>query len=316
MKGSLRKFIVQNNAFLVLLVLVLFGCFFVNYFTKTQNLINILVEVSLYGVLAIGLGVVIMAGAIDLSIAYQVVVAATAAILCADIGGVWLAVLGALAAGVLMGAFNGFVVTKMKIAPLIATIATMMAYNGLAMWLTNNGSLSAANKGFKQVFKFALFDVKVLQAPVIVFVVLILLLAFFLRRTELGRNLMFTGGNAEASTLAGIRTDRIVFFSYVVCGLCCGIAGMFIASRVNAATITQAENLSVAAISACVIGGISISGGKGSATKILVGVLIMRVINKIMDLKTLPGSWVSLISGLLLVGVLIVDRYTGGREKK
>ncbi len=122
------------------------------------------------------------------------------------------------------------------------------------------------------------------------------------------------GDNRLAGQLAGISIKRVTFIVYILCGVCCGIAGVFLASNLSAATYTLGEGRNVFAISACVIGGIRLLGGKGTMLNVLIGVLIMRIISTSMNLLFLPIAWVDFVSGAFLIAVLIIDRHTGCRR--
>jgi ribose transport system permease protein len=122
------------------------------------------------------------------------------------------------------------------------------------------------------------------------------------------------GDNPEAGALAGIDIARTNMIAYTVCGVCCAVAGVFMASSSGAAIYTQGEGRDIFAISACVIGGIRMAGGKGTIVNVLLGVLIMRMISTGMNLMLIPSSWVNFVSGALLIAVLVVDRITAVKK--
>ena len=317
--GGLKRTLLSYNSAVILVVLLIIGSFFISRFTR--NFSTIVFESSLYGCIAVGLALVMVTGNIDLSVGFQAATSAVLVVLVINATGSVLAgVLAALAAGLVMGAINGFTVTKLGISPLIATIATNYIYKGIVYYFTKDGSIYPAddlrNALRNNIARLQLGGSKYLALTVILFAAILILLAFVMRKTAFGNHLYIAGDNAEAGKLAGINTSRTAFFAYVLCGFLCGLAGVFLASNQGAAIYTLGEGRDVFAISACVIGGIKMTGGKGTMLNVLIGVLIMRMISTAMNLLLIPAAWVDFVSGLLLIVVLIIDRLTSGEDAK
>ncbi len=311
--GSIKRFLLSYNSIVIFLLLLIIATFFVGKFTKNYD--TIVVEASLYGFIAIGLSLVMITGNIDLSVGFQLAAASVMTVVVLDgTGSLPLACAAAILTGVLMGAINGMAVTKLGISPLIATIATNYIYKGFVYFFTKDGSFYPEGE-LRTTLKESIAGVKFfgseyLSLTVIIFIAALVILFFVLRKTKFGVSLYIAGDNAEAGQLAGINISRVQFWAYVLCGLCCGIAGMFFASKSGAAVYTQGEGRDVFAISACVIGGIKMAGGKGTMVNVLLGILIMRIISTGMNLMLIPAAWVDFVSGAMLVGVLIIDRFT------
>ena len=317
--GGLKRTLLSYNSAVILVVLLIIGSFFISRFTR--NFSTIVFESSLYGCIAVGLALVMVTGNIDLSVGFQAATSAVLVVLVINATGSVLAgVLAALAAGLVMGAINGFTVTKLGISPLIATIATNYIYKGIVYYFTKDGSIYPAddlrNTLRNNIARLQFGGSKYLALTVILFAAILILLAFVMRKTAFGNHLYIAGDNAEAGKLAGINTSRTAFFAYVLCGFLCGLAGVFLASNQGAAIYTLGEGRDVFAISACVIGGIKMAGGKGTMLNVLIGVLIMRLISTAMNLLLIPAAWVDFVSGLLLIVVLIIDRLTSGEDAK
>ena len=317
--GGLKRTLLSYNSAVILVVLLIIGSFFISRFTR--NFSTIVFESSLYGCIAVGLALVMVTGNIDLSVGFQAATSAVLVVLVINATGSVLAgVLAALAAGLVMGAINGFTVTKLGISPLIATIATNYIYKGIVYYFTKDGSIYPAddlrNALRNNIARLQFGGSKYLALTVILFAAILILLALVMRKTAFGNHLYIAGDNAEAGKLAGINTNRTAFFAYVLCGFLCGLAGVFLASNQGAAIYTLGEGRDVFAISACVIGGIKMAGGKGTMLNVLIGVLIMRMISTAMNLLLIPAAWVDFVSGLLLIVVLIIDRLTSGEDAK
>lgn len=312
-----KRLLVNYNSVAIFLLLLIVGTFFVNRFSNNYS--TVLVEASVYGCLAIGLGLVMITGNIDLSVGFQAATSAVLVVLVINAtGSIPLAIVVALAAGVVMGTINGFSVTKLGISPLIATIATNYIFKGVVYFFTKDGSIYPEGELRTALKSFAtnkIFGLKFLTVAVIVVALILIFLTFVLRKTDFGNSLYIAGDNAEAGKLAGINIQRVSFWAYVLCGLMCGIAGVFMASSQGAAIYTMGEGRDVFAVSACVIGGMKMAGGKGSMLNVLLGVLIMRMISTAMNLLLVPAAWVDFISGVLLILVLIIDRVTSNKKE-
>ncbi|MBP1736453.1 MAG: hypothetical protein H6Q60_334 [Oscillospiraceae bacterium] len=313
-----RKLLVDNNSAVILLILLVVGVFGIDKFIKTFP--SVVVQASLYGLLAVGLGLVMITGNIDLSVGYQAGLAAVVTVMVLNAtGSLAIAVVAALAAGALCGVLNGFVVTQIGVSPLIATIATNYIFKGLTYAKTSTGSYSPTDNSLKDTLK-ALYDFKVVDGSkfmtltVLIVAVIFILLLFVLRKTRYGNSVYITGDNVEAGEYAGIHTKRVAMITYILCGILCALAGVFMASRSGGAQYTQGDGMDVLAVSICVIGGIKMTGGKGTMVHVLMGLFIMRIITNILNLVRVEATYMDLTSGILLIAVLIIDRFTSRKK--
>ncbi len=306
------------NAVVILLLLVIVASFAVEGMAGSFD--RVLTEGSQYAMFAIGLSLVMITGNLDLSVGFQ---AATASVVVVKIlnltGSIPLAVLAALLAGALMGFTNGFAVVKLGISPMIATIATNYIYKGIVYYFTRDGAIrpegDLSNQLKSAISRNYLFDSKWLCLTAIIMIVVLVVLYFVMRKTRFGVSLYIAGDNAEAGKLAGINIKRASWIAYVLCGVCCALAGIFLCSRSGSAIYSQGEGRDVFAVSACVIGGIKMAGGKGTMVNVLLGILIMRVISTAMDMMLIETAWVDFVSGVLLILILIIDRVTAVKKE-
>jgi ribose/xylose/arabinose/galactoside ABC-type transport system permease subunit len=312
--NSIKKLIIDNNSVIILAILLLYGIFGVNKFATTFS--SVVVQVSLYGLIAVGLSLVMITGNIDLSVGYQAGLSAVITIMVLNAtGNLVVAIMAALLVGAVCGALNGYIVTNIGVSPLIATIATNYIYKGLTYSKTSTGSFAPSDSGLKtslkSIYNFQVVDgSKFMTLTVLIVAIILVLLLFVLRKTRYGNSLYITGDNAEAGEFAGIHTKKVALIAYILCGLLCALAGVFMASRSGAAQYTQGSGMDVFAVSVCVIGGIKMTGGKGTMFHVLVGLFIMRIITNILNLNLIPATYMDLSSGILLIVVLIVDRIT------
>lgn len=313
---SLRTLAMDNTSALILALLLCVCAFFVTSLYTKANLTQLLLEISIYGMLAVGLSLVMLSGVIDLSIGYLMgVTAVVITCILNATGSLTLAILLGLIAGMVMGAVNGLLVTKGGINPLIATIAMSYIYNGIVNRLTNGSSLRTTESALREVYNYKVLGISFVNITLIVFVILLVIFAFILSRTNFGNNIYVTGGNDEAGKLSGIATNKIRLICYILCGFCCAVAGLFLAARFSGASYSLGQGKEVFAISACVIGGIKMTGGKGTMVNVLFGIIIMRLISTVMNVLLIPSSWTDFVSGVLLLIIIVADQLSRGLHK-
>ena len=314
--------LVKDNNSILILALLLVACFlFVDGYAN--GFYNVLVYSSIYGAVCIGLGLVMITGNIDLSVgfvaglcgvslvlAFNAVFAATgSAVLSLVVG-----IAAAFVTGALCGLLNGFVIAKIGVSPLIATIATNYLFKGLVFYFAKASFAPADVNTVKAFAKTQILGQRWLTPAVILFFVLIALVFLWMYKTRFGNALYIVGDNPEAAAFSGISVSRTVLIAYVICGLFAALCGFLMVSFDGYAIYTQGNALATFPISCCVIGGIKMAGGKGTALHILLGVLIMRAISTMMSVLFLSTDMVNFITGALLVLVLIIDRFTSNKE--
>lgn len=317
-KGApgLRTLVGDNISALILALLLCICAFLVtNLYTKA-NLTQLLLEISIYGMLAVGLSLVMLSGVIDLSIGFLMGVTAVVitGVLNAT-GSLALAILLGVIAGMVMGAINGLLVTKGGINPLIATIAMSYIYNGIVNRLTNGSSLRTTEPILREIYSQKILGISFINITLIGFVVLLVIFGFILSKTNFGNNIYVSGGNDEAGMLSGISTNNIRLICYILCGLCCAVAGLFLSARFSGASYTLGQGKEVFAISACVIGGIKMTGGKGTMVNVLFGVIIMRLISTVMNVLLVPSAWTDFVSGMMLLVIIVADQLSRGLHR-
>ncbi|MCT4610425.1 MAG: ABC transporter permease [Pelagimonas sp.] len=283
-------------------------------FMQTSNMIAILQATSVNGVLAVAATLVIITGGIDLSVG-------TLMTFCAVIAGVVLTYLGmplllgvaaAIAAGAFCGLCSGTFVTKMKIPPFIATLGMMLILKGLSLVISGTRPIYFNDTpGFDQISRGSLIG-KVFPALPIPNGVLILFLvaaaaAYILSKTVLGRYTFALGSNEEAVRLSGVNTDRWKMRIYALAGGICGIGGILIASRLNSAQPALGLGYELEAIAAVVIGGTSLSGGRGTILGTLIGALIMAVLTNGLRVLSVAQEWQTVVTGAIIILAVYAD---------
>ncbi|MBW7881749.1 MAG: ABC transporter permease [Caldilineaceae bacterium] len=270
----------------------------------TTNMVNIGQTLATTGIVAVTMTLVIISGGIDLSVGSVAALAGVVTSLFWTFAGLPLAVAALLGilAGAAVGALNGFMVTRIKISPLIATLAAFSIVRGLAFVISNGQTNQLNNDAFKFLGRGAIAGV---PFSLILLVTFFVLFWFLLTNTKAGRNIMAIGGNAEASRLAGIPINRTLMMVYVLSGLFAGISGILIASQLALSAPRAAMGMELTAIAAVVLGGTSLSGGKGTLVGTLLGVLILRILDNGLVLMNVSSFYQEVASGgvlLLAVG--------------
>jgi ribose transport system permease protein len=286
-------------------------------FLLMQNIINILKQVSVVAIMAIGMTLVILLGGIDLSIGSSALLSAvvTMFLINHEIMSTGWAILVGLIAAALVGFINGVLIEKVKISAIIVTLGTMIAIRGLAqtilwidnswMWVKDALLIYIANKGIGPV-------------PMIVIIMLVLYLIFIglLSQTAFGRRLYAIGGNWRTAELCGIPVTRLKILTYVICGLTAGIGGLVLISRLSAVSPAVGNNIQFDVITAVILGGASLSGGTGKLEKTLLGAIIVGMILNFLTIKGIPGPYQSAVNGFIILVAAILDRLskvkTGG----
>ncbi|WP_136066805.1 L-arabinose ABC transporter permease AraH [Modicisalibacter radicis] len=283
-------------------------------FLTGRNIVGLLLSVTLIGTIATTMMMVLALGEVDLSVASIVAFAGVvAAVITSTSGSVVIGVLGGVAAGGAVGAFNGFVVARFGINSLIATLAAMEFVRGLAYITSGGDAVMITVPGFFELGSASFLG---LTLPVWTMIACFVIFGVLLNLTAFGRNVLATGGNAEAASLAGVNVRRLKITVFALQGVVAGIAGVLLTSRMGLGDPNTSLGLELAVISACVLGGVSLSGGVASITGVLVGVLIMGCVQNAMGLLNVPTFYQYLVRGAILLLAVMFDRWKQTRRAK
>jgi ribose transport system permease protein len=297
---------------LALLVILLVGTFASPFFLidfrtgeiRWGNIVNILVQSSVIGILAVGMTYVILTGGIDLSVGSVIGLAGVAAATFQDFGPPAMVVAG-IATGFTVGVVNGLLVTVGRVVPFIATLAMLTIARGLALTLTGASPLRITERDFVQIGAGYLGGV--IPYVVIIAAVAVFLGWFGLNRVTFGRRVYAVGGNREAARLSGIPVRRTIFLVYVISGLCAGIAAVLVTARTATAQPSAGQGYELDAIAAVVVGGVSLFGGRGSIVGTVFGVLILTIITNIFVLQNLSFDAQLVIKGVIILAAVMLQ---------
>jgi erythritol transport system permease protein len=321
--GSLALSLLKLRTFIALFAVLIFFSLAAPNFLSTANAVLIAKHVALNAFLAIGMTFVIITGGIDLSVGSIVG-------LCGMVAG-WLILNGldlpfgytvyfnvveiviiTLGVGILIGAINGFLITRLNVAPFIATLGTLYVARGLALLSSDGrtfpnlvGDPSLGNTGFAFIGAG-----RFLGLPVSIWILVLVGAgaAYLAARTPLGRHIFAVGGNERAAALSGIRVSRVKMFVYVFSGFCASIVGLIISSELMASHPATGETFELNAIAAAVLGGTSMSGGRGTVGGTIVGAFVIGILSDGLVMMGVSSFWQTVIKGLVIIAAVVVDQ--------
>ncbi|EYR78671.1 ABC transporter permease [Shinella sp. 838] len=321
--GAALLTIMKLRTFIALFAVIIFFSIFAPNFLSTANMILMSKHATQNAFLAIGMTFVIITGGIDLSVGSIVG-------LCGMIAGglimygvalplgytvyfnvVEVAII-VMAVGILIGAINGLLITRLNVAPFIATLGTLYVARGMALLYSDGQTLpnltgreDLGNQGFSY-----LGSGSILGLPVSVWILIVVALgaAYFARFVPLGRHIFAVGGNERASRMSGIRVNRVKMFVYMFSGFCAAIVGLIISSELMASHPATGTNLELNAIAAAVLGGTSMSGGRGTIGGTIIGAFVIGILSDGLVMMGVSSFWQMVIKGLVIIVAVVVDQ--------
>jgi ribose/xylose/arabinose/galactoside ABC-type transport system permease subunit len=299
-----RSLLINGSFVVAFIVLVVVAAFTSDSFLTESNFTNLLRQMVTTGLLSLGMLVVILTAGIDLSVGSIV---ALTGIMAAGFSGhmpVAVAMIGAVAVGTLCGAANGTLIARFNLAPFVVTLGALTTIRGLC-FVYSETPITPEKVGF---LSLGTNNIGPVPIAAIVMLVAFAIVWVFLSRTAAGRALIAIGGNREAVRLAGIGVSRHLLLAYAISGFCAGLAGVILASRVGIAQPSVAVGFELNAIAACVIGGASLAGGRGTVVGTLGGVVLLALIDNLLTLYDVQSYWQQVLKGLIIVFVVLARR--------
>ena len=302
-----RKFFKKYGIMISFLIITVIISIITPKFLSFRNIMNILRQSSIVGIMAIGTTFVIIGGDIDISVGATLALAAAVVLKLQTVMHWGFAIPIALLVGILIGLINGILRAKVKIVAIIATLGTMVIVRGLVFIYTGGYPITGASEGFKFIGSGYLLGI---PFPIILLFILVAFWQFILSKTRTGRYACAIGGNKEATRLSGVPVDFYHILTFTIGGLMAALAGIVYASRLTSVIPKAGDGMELEAIAATVIGGTSISGGEGSVVGTLVGVLLLTVIYNVFNLLGVQ-TYVQLIArGAIILVVVGIDSYS------
>ncbi|MEG0857458.1 MAG: ribose ABC transporter permease [Terrisporobacter sp.] len=309
-KINLKELLIKYKSLVGLLALITIVSILSPSFLSTKNIFNILRQTSVNGIIAAGMTFVILTGGIDLSVGS---ILAISGAVCASllVGGqsMVVAVIAAIAIGAFVGFLNGFVITKGKLQPFIATLATMTVLRGLTLVFTDGKPITLGSGNlalnFGGIGGGMIFGI---PTPALIMILVFTICAYVLKNTKMGRYTYALGSNEEATRLSGLNTDKIKIAVYTISGILASIAGIIITSRLYSAQPTAGSGYELDAIAAVVLGGTSLTGGKGKITGTIIGALIIGVLSNALNILDVSSYYQMMVKGAVILIAVLLDR--------
>ncbi len=276
-------------------------------FFKITNIFNIIRQIAMAGIVGCGMTFVILLGGIDLSVGSIVGLAGViAAGILRDTDNVILALLIAVAIGIICGAVNGLVVSRFSIPPFIATLGMMTLLRGCILVYTNGSPIPIKSDVYKFIGKGELLGG--IPIPILILFLVYAAAHFILSSTRFGRYVYALGGGREASRLSGINVKKVEWLVYVISGILSAITGVILTARLGSAQSTNGEGIEMDAIAAVILGGTSMSGGTGFVLPTVIGAMIMGIIDNILTLMNVNPHATKIVKGAVILAAVLIDR--------
>lgn len=314
MKASWIDIYKKYGIFILLAVVFVFFAAAAPNFLSATNVINIIRQCSMFGIVVVGVSMVMIGGGMDLSVGAQMAVDGM-------LVGYMMVVLNVpiviaciitVISGCILGAVNGIIAVKLHIAPIIVTLGTMLVLSGVAYLITGGYPITGMPKAFTPIGQGY---VGAIPIPVIIFIIFIIFGWIIMNKTYIGRHIYGLGGNKEAARLAGIDVDKLTILLYTFCGLAASVAALIMVGRTSASQPGAGSSYNFDCMTAACLGGVSIYGGEGKISGTVVGVLILGMLDNGLVLMSVNSNWQSVIKGLILLAAVAIDCYQGKQKK-
>lgn len=301
----------EFSVFSALLILIIAMSIASPFFLKTQNIFNVLSQISRYGIVSVGMALVIITGGIDLSVGYIV---GLTACLCAFFSSVWnlpwyLVLVMTLGVGALIGLINGLIITRIRLEAFIVTLAMGKILSGSTLLLTQGRPISFESPLAWLGSGYA----GAVPISVIIMFITIIVGSIFAEKTQMGRNIYAVGNNERAATLSGINGKSMKCFVYVLTGFLCALCGIIVAGNLSSSDASLGIGYETDVIAAVVIGGVALSGGVGTIWGSLIGAAIIGILKNAFVLLGISAFWQSIVIGIVILAAVTIDKI---RNKK
>lgn len=309
MKNTM-KYMSELTTVIALIILMAVITIINSNFLTANNLLNLLLQVTSNALIAFGMTFVILTGGIDLSVGS--ILALSSALTAGLLGSgmpVTLAILISLILGCILGMMNGLLISYGKLAPFIVTLATMTIFRGTTLVYTNGNPIT---KGLSDTFLFQFLGqgyIVGIPFPVIIMFIVFIVLYVLLHKTAFGKSVYAIGGNEKAAYISGVKLNKVKIIIYSISGIMASISGLIITSRLSSAQPTAGASYEMDAIAAVVLGGTSLSGGKGRILGTLIGALIIGVLNNGLNIIGVSAFWQQVVKGVVILIAVLIDRF-------
>ena len=314
LKSKSKKTTSKEFTMLIVLVIMIIICIFINpVFISMSNVMNLLAQNSIIGVMALGMVFALITGSFDMSVSSTGALTAVVSTYMFIEFGLAAGIFTGLCVGIAVGLINGLLVTKVGVNAFVTTLGTQTSVRGLVYIITGAKPITGipADYNFIGMGKIG----GIFPVPALIWIILAVIMAFVLKKTRFGQYVYATGGNRKASWLSGVNTDNIKISALVLSGLFAAIGGLIYTLRILMCTADGMDGYELKVMSACIVGGTSLDGGKGSISGCIIGTFIMGIILNILQLAGVSSFWQDAITGIILIGAVAIDSITARRRE-
>ena len=307
----------QFSSYSGIILVIIVACIFMNFrsenFLTPNNILNILRQISVYGILACGMAFAMMTGGIDLTVGSIAGVsgAVTALFVTRGTMPLILAMLVSIVLGAIIGLITGFVISRTGIPPFIMTLGMQITLRGACYLICEGKPIGNLPDN---LVNLGLGDIGGIPVPIFFMIGSFIVVGIILSRTSFGRSVYATGGNYQAAFHSGINAKRVVMTAYMISGICAALAGIILTARNASAQPTAGNTFETEAIAACAMGGVSFNGGKGAVVGIFFGALLMGIINNAMNLMYISSYWQQVVKGIVIIGSVLYSIYNSRKN--
>ncbi|MGI6160892.1 MAG: ABC transporter permease [Christensenellales bacterium] len=316
---SAKDFVLQNAVYILSVLLLIVPGFFSDTYLTSASITVLLKNISLWGMMAIGVSFVMLIGCNDLSVGFNTSMLTVITVLLSQNLPVVVFLPLVLLCGIVSGLLNGFVVADLKLNPFIATLSTQMIFRGIGLVLSNGVPIMNTNEFIKVFFEFEIIDLGIftLTLPMVILIACLIITSYVLKYTQFGQNLYVVGGNKEAAQFSGISIRKITYQSYAISGLFAAITAILVTSFNTSGNPVIGERYSLQTVAACVLGGLRVTGGYGNTVRAVLGVVSMQLIQKVLYMvdSSIANLQIGIV-GVILIIFLIIDMISTEASKK
>ena len=304
-------FVKEQKSLVILVIVVIFASCASSMFLTVDNMQNLFLQISIQGIISFGMTFTLIAGEFDMSVGSNLTLCGILFAQMLSYTSLWLAIIVVLLVAALLGLINGFLVAKLGVCSFIGTLGTMYAYKGLALIISQGQPVPARTE---EVIQISNMQVGGLSIFPIIFIIVGVISAYVLMKTQFGRNIYAVGGNAEVANNSGISVVFYKTMSFVIVGVSAGLAGILLTMRLQSATPIAGDSLNLIVISSIIIGGTSPAGGVGSILKSFIGLMIIGVLTNLLSLIGLSGYYQQVIQGAMTVAIIGATSFANYRK--
>lgn len=310
--------IVLGNRELSLLLILIIGSAIMGvsseHFLKFANINSILLGLTVEGVIVIGMSLLLISGGLDLSVGSTMCLTGVVTGLCLNASiPIPVAIVIGLTVAVFIGFINGFLIAWLNLNPFITTLGMSIAVRGFLLIISDGKSVLNLPDAYNVIGRGKLFGI---QYPVYVMIILVLVMDYVIKKNKYFRQSYYVGGNENAAKLNGINVKKVKMFNYMLIGLLSGIVGVMITARFGSASVTIGQNTALNVITAAIIGGASLNGGRGTVLGAFMGAMFLQVLSSSLNLLGVDINYQSFITGLILIFAIIMDVVNARNAKR